>query len=297
MAVTKRRTSIANPPRKRKRNGPRKMSAKQIKHFGTARQKAALKSARKRKRTVKAKAAHRPRTKSNPRRVAKRATRKSSHRKRTAGRRAVKRNVGQVVSLLLGPAMGNPGRKAKSVVRTKKRKNSSTRRHHRRATSKVRRHARRRNSPLGGGFGGDIAEVLYMIGGGVGSKLGAQMVLGSNNTGIFGYGANLAVGAVLAWGVKSLMKNAKAARDVFKGAILQVVLRAITDYTPFGSYTSQLGMGDYMASNWVTPQRYVDGLNSAQVQIPGGWAPTTVVASSGVNAAAMGAGSDGSGIY
>lgn len=147
---------------------------------------------------------------------------------------------------------------------------------------------------MGGAFGGDVLEVLYMIGGGVGSKLGAQMVLGSNNTGVVGYAANLAVGAVLAYGAKSVMRNAKAARDIFKGAILQVVLRAITDYTPFGSYTSQLGMGDYMASNWVTPQRYVDGLNSAQVQIPSGWAPTTVVASSGVNASAMGAGNNDS---
>jgi hypothetical protein len=112
-----------------------------------------------------------------------------------------------------------------------------------------------------------------------------------------GYAANLAAGAVLAFGVKSLMHNPKAAASIFKGAVLQVVLRAIADYTPFGTYTSQLGMGDYMASNWVTPQRYVDGLNSAQVQIPGGWAPTQVIASSGVNANAMGAGSDGTGIY
>ena len=46
-----------------------------------------------------------------------------------------------------------------------------------------------------------------------------------------------------------------------------------------GQYTSQLGMGDYLVSNWVNPQRYVDALHSAQVQIPGGWAPTTVIQS------------------
>jgi hypothetical protein len=155
-------------------------------------------------------------------------------------------------------------------------------------------------NPMGGALGGDVVSVLYMIGGGVGSKMLTQVALGSSNTGIIGYAANLAAGGLLAWGVKGFLKNPTAARDVFKGAVLQVVLRAISDYTPFGQYTSQLGMGDYLASNWVTPQRYVDGLNSAQVQIPSGWggAPAVVVASSGVNASALGAGNgDGSGMY
>ncbi len=181
--------------------------------------------------------------------------------------------------------------------RSRKRSNASHRRHTRRSNPR-RMHHRRRN-PMGGALGGDVISVLYMIGGGVGSKMITQVALGTSNTGIIGYLANLAAGGILAWGVKSFMHNASAARDVFKGAVLQVVLRAISDYTPFGQYTSQLGMGDYLASNWVTPQRYVDGLNSAQVQIPAGWgAPAVVVASSGVNASAMGAGNgDGSGMY
>ena len=147
---------------------------------------------------------------------------------------------------------------------------------------------------MGGSWGAELTQALYIIAGAVGSKLGAQMVLGSKNTGVLGYGANLGAGALLAWGTKAVLKNAAAARAVFAGSVVQVVLRLIADYTPFGQYTAQLGMGDYLASNWVTPQRYVDGLHSAQVQIPGGWAPT-VVASSGVPAG-MGA-YDGSGAY
>jgi hypothetical protein len=34
---------------------------------------------------------------------------------------------------------------------------------------------------------------------------------------------------------------------------------------------SNLGMGDYIASNWVTPQIYADPNNSAMVVPPNGW--------------------------
>jgi hypothetical protein len=37
-------------------------------------------------------------------------------------------------------------------------------------------------------------------------------------------------------------------------------------------------VGLYLPTNQVWPQRYVDAGNSAQVVIPQGWAPTTVVA-------------------
>jgi len=172
-----------------------------------------------------------------------------------------------------------------------------TRKHHRRATHNTRRkhHARRNGrrrmhrNPFGGGWSQEITNALFVIAGAVGSKLGAQLVLGTNNTGVMGYAGNLAVGGALALGTKAVLKNGKAAAAIFSGAVVEVVLRVISDYTPFGSYVSGLGMGDYFASNWVQPQRYVDALNSAQVQIPAGWAPTTVVSSSGVPA---GMGSD-----
>ena len=53
----------------------------------------------------------------------------------------------------------------------------------------------------------------------------------------------------------------------------QIILRLINNYTPFGQYVSQLGMGDYQAQSFVTPQVLVDPYNSAQIRIPGAWLP------------------------
>ena len=140
----------------------------------------------------------------------------------------------------------------------------------------------------------DITNGLFVIGGAVGTKLFTQMLLGANNTGVMGYAGNLAVGGALAMGAKAVTKNGHFAASIFSGAVVEVLIRVINDYTPFGSYVSGLGMGDYFASNWVTPQRYVDALSSAQVQIPAGWAPTTVIQSAAAPAGMSGM-YDGSG--
>ena len=269
MAFATRRTSIANPAHRK-----RKMSAKQIRIWGTKRQKAAL-----------------------------RAKHKVSHRKRSSPRPA-RRNFGEVVSLTLGSPI-NPASKGKAMAKPKRkyhRTNDPGRRPRRRSIAHNPAHHRartkpyardnprhhRRHNPMGTGWGAQITSALYIIAGAVGSKLAAQAVLGTNNTGFMGYGANLAAGGILAWIAKGVLKNAQAAREVFAGSVVQVVLRLIADYTPFGQYTAGLGMGDYLASNWVTPQRYVDALHSAQVQIPGGWAPTTVIQSAAPPVAAGG---------
>jgi hypothetical protein len=285
MAIARRRVSIANPARRRK------MSAKQIRFFGTKRQKAGLRAKR-----------------SAPRRRAHK--RNTTHRSRTSPR-AVRRNLGEQVLLTLGNPASKRRQVAKHRTRTKKRSTASV--HHRRRssqsnprrrysarrTNRAVRHNRRRRNPMGGSWGAEVTQALYIIAGAIGSKLGAQMVLGTSNTGFIGYGANLAAGGILAYAAKALMKNDAAAKGIFAGAVVQVVLRLITDYTPFGQYAKLQGVGDYMASNWVTPQRYVDGLNSAQIEIPTGWGPGApmVMASSGVNANAVAAGSDGMGAW
>jgi hypothetical protein len=283
MATATRRVSIANPAR-------RKMSAKQIRIFGTKRQKAALR------------AKHRPR--SAPKK------RNTAHWRRSSPR-PVRRNLGEQVLLTLGNPETKPasGGKAMAKQRTKTKSKASV--HHRRRSHQsnprrhytARRHNRvvrdhRRRNPMGGSWGAEVTHALYIIAGAIGSKLGAQMVLGTSNTGFMGYGANLAAGGILAWAAKGIMKNTEAAKGIFAGSVVQVVLRLITDYTPFGQYASLQGVGDYMASNWVTPQRYVDGLHSAQIEIPDGWGPAPMVtASSGVNANAVAAGSDGMGAF
>lgn len=143
-------------------------------------------------------------------------------------------------------------------------------------------HHRRRGSrrnPLGTGWGATFLEGLGVLSGLLGSKYVAQMVLSSSNTGIMGYGANLAVGVAGGWAAGSLLKKPKLGQAFLIGAVIEVIIRVLEDYTPFGQYTSGMGVGDYFASNWVTPQRYTDALHSAQVQIPGGWAPSVVVQS------------------
>jgi hypothetical protein len=50
-----------------------------------------------------------------------------------------------------------------------------------------------------------------------------------------------------------------------------VILRALNDYTPFGSYVANLGMGDYQMQSYVTPQILLDPVNSSAINIPPGW--------------------------
>src|ERR1039458_4085936 len=168
MATATRETIIANPARKRRSNmaARRKMSAKQIKHFGTPRQKAALKSRLK----------STPRPRSKPRR--KNAARKvitgygstvmnpsgktnvvfnkgkranpKHHRKakrRRTNKVARKRNLGAIYALTANPAK----RRKKSMARTKRRSSPRHRRagSARRRSNPVRHHRRRRNPGFG----------------------------------------------------------------------------------------------------------------------------------------------------
>lgn len=151
---------------------------------------------------------------------------------------------------------------------------------HRRSTKKNTGHHRRgtKRNPSMGDLTGLATSAVFTIAGAVGTKYLTQMVLTSSNTGVMGYLGNLVSAFLLSWGVKAFMKNDRAAAAVLSGGIVQVVLRLINDYTPFGAYTANLGMGDYSASgignympqNFVTPQRLTDGLNSAQLQTYGG---------------------------
>jgi hypothetical protein len=149
-----------------------------------------------------------------------------------------------------------------------------------------RRHSYRRN-PLGAGWGSTFTEGLAILSGLLGSKYVAQMVLGSSNTGIMGYVANLAVGGVGGYLAGTVLKKPKLGQSFFVGSVIEVIIRVLEDYTPAGTFIQSMGVGDYFASNFVTPQRYVDALNSAQVQIPNGWAPTTVISSAAAPAGAM----------
>lgn len=224
-----------------------------------------------------------------------------------------RQNFGEIVSFTtlgaLNPAKGRRNRMAvakrrprraaahsNGARRNRPRKNAPARHMHasaqphfrrsrairRKRPNPVRRHHQR--NPSMGGFGGKVVDYAFLIGGAVGSSLLAQAVLGASNTGVMGYGADLVAGGLLAWGAKMLPATRKYAASIFGGSMVAVMLRAIRDYTPFGTYLSQAGLGNwgvgmYMPWNGVSPQRYIDPLNQSQVQIPSGWAPTTVVQS------------------
>lgn len=267
MAVATVETIVANPARRRKKMAHR-MTLKQRLHFGSARQRAAAKAALRGKRKNTAK---RRRTVSRPHR----------RRRRT-------QNPGEIIAMTLG----NPARRKNKVAATKRRRrrhasahaghrrrrrhNPSVRRHRRR-TARVynRAHRRRvynpgrrrrrssyRHNPAGMGW-----KDIFVLGGGalVGSSLssaGTQLILGASNNGPMGYAGNLVATLVLSWLGGMVVRNRAFPMGILAGGIGGLMRRIIADYSLLGGYTAQLGMGDYMVSNWVTPQRLASDFRS-----------------------------------
>lgn len=223
-----------------------------------------------------------------------------SKQKKSYKRNPHRRNSGgEIVAFSLA---GNPGRKVKAMAKSKRkrynrpgskshvrrntgRKNHAKRSNHRRRSTRrrnpgmaMRRHNYHRRNPGTGSIGEVITTSTFVLVGALGSKLGAQLVLGTNNTGVIGYAGNLAVGGVLWFLADKVMKNKTAASGVIAGTVAQLILRLINDYTPFGTYISGLGMGDYQMQSFVTPQILVDPLTNADISIPPGWAPKMISA-------------------
>jgi hypothetical protein len=289
MAEVQRKRTLVNPARRRKRRNRarRKMTAKQIRHFGTKRQKAALKASRKRKRTNRARR-HAPRTNAAPRRSrrARRAAR-PKHRRRT--RRA---NPGGIVEVALNPA---PRRRKKVAATRKRRRKSHSRRrsnvrhrrnpapmtHRRRRRSTGHRRNRRRSvrrNPSMGGVSNLIVQAAYAVGGAVGSKYLTQMVLGAANTGYVGYAANLAASFVGGKLVGMFTRNKAAENSVILGGVIMTLVRFLSDQTPLGETLKTAGFGDYEASTWLSPARYIDAAKSAAVDIPTALRPQIMAA-------------------
>ena len=263
MAFAVRETQIANPANrgsgKRKNMAKRHLSAKQIKAgFGGKRRRTALKAKR-----------HNPRSAPKSKTTARRAS--------TRRKPARKRNMGEVVSILLPGMAGNPARrKGKKTMAASKRKTkrASAQRKagtRRRTTKKMyvakRRHSRRIGNP------GRVVEYVKagaaVVGGAVGSKLATQAILGASNTSWMGYGGNLVATGLLGWGAHVAFKDKLISQMVIAGGIAQVIVRMIGDYTPYGQYLSGSGVGDYQASAFLTPQRMMpNALMSAALEQP-----------------------------
>jgi hypothetical protein len=196
---------------------------------------------------------------------------------------------------ILGFTLGNPGRRRATMAKKHKKASRGSKSH---KSNPARHHskkyvARRHRSNVGGmaGLTPMVTNAVFVIVGALGSKLATQAVLGPNNVGLVGYAGNAAAGGLLWFLTSKVMKNPAASSGVIAGTIVQIVLRIIHDYTPFGQYVAQLGMGDYQMQSFVTPQVLVDPWKSADIQIPDGWAPRTVIQAPVAAAAGGGMGS------
>lgn len=157
----------------------------------------------------------------------------------------------------------------------------AARRTRRRSTGRRRNSSRRRTArrnPSMGGVSNLIVSAGYAIAGAVGSKYLTQMVLGSSNTGMMGYGANLAASFIAGKAVGMFTKNKQAENSVILGGVIMTVVRILSDLTPLGATLQQYGLGDYEASTWLSPARYIDGAKSAAVDIPTALRPQMVPA-------------------
>jgi hypothetical protein len=180
---------------------------------------------------------------------------------------------------ILGFTLANTGRRkgTSSMAKTKKKRSTHKKAagygHHRTNTGHTKHKKYRRNAGTMSGLTPLVTNAAFVIIGALGTKLATQAVLGTNNTGLVGYAGNAAVGGVLWFITEKFMKNRAASTGILSGTIVQILLRVINDYTPFGQYVAQLGMGDYQMQSFVTPQVLVDPWNSAQIAVPPGWGP------------------------
>jgi len=293
---------VANPARKR-RTMARRMTLKQRLHFGTPRQRAAAKAALRSSRSRKRTAAHRrPRT----------TSRRRHHRRET--------NPDEIIAMTLGNPARKKGRKKMAATKRRRRRHASNpaghrrrprhtahRVHHRRRTranpgrrrrvyNRGRRHIRHRN-PAGHRW-----TDIFVLGGGAAvggalSSAGTQLILGTSNTGAIGYVGNLVSTFVLSWLGGMVTRNKSFPAGILAGGIGALIRRVIADYSLFGGYTASLGMGDYLVSNWVAPQRLASDFrslseaNMGPFNAQGGWgwqSSAPAISSSGVSTRGMG---------
>lgn len=141
-----------------------------------------------------------------------------------------------------------------------------------------RRKQKRRANPSLRSSGGLLKNGLFMLAGLVGSRLLPQIFLASNNTGVMGYGANLAITLGGGFLTKSVLKDSQAGNMFILGGIGGIILRAIQDFTPFGQAinTSLQGVGDvgiYGATTFFVPLAEAGGSDRGQVALPAAVSP------------------------
>jgi len=136
----------------------------------------------------------------------------------------------------------------------KSRPNGGKSTHHRKAAKRNPMSSRRRRRNPSGGFSGAIGSGKELIVGGVSGLASAiitrqlpQIVLGGNNSGIEGYGANIVTGMVATW-LAGMFGGPAAGRGAAIGAAVIVLDRVISEQvSPLAPYVSLSGVGDAAA--------------------------------------------------
>ena len=101
-----------------------------------------------------------------------------------------------------------------------------------------------------------------------------------------GYAANAVATAIMTFGANMVPATRKYASMVAVGGAVQIMLRIVNDYTPYGQYLSLSGLGDYQVANFPTPSWYPNGLKSANPSNP--WPAAQIAAPAAVNSSGAG---------
>lgn len=260
MAVVRKRVRLANPARRKK-----KMSPKQIRFFGTKRQKAALKA----KRRSTTKRVTRKRT--TPRRVARRRV-AAAPKRRTHRRRRPTSNVGEIITIGLQP--GTKKRRASMATRRRKRRvaRNPVRRYRRRRVVRAgarrrnpvrrirrrrvtRRISRRRRNPVARQLlTGTMRNVVGVVGGAAAVKLIVDRLPYQLNAGPIGYLSTGIVAAVLGMAVGRFGKNKPLGEMVALGGFVYLTLRVLQDFIPGLAAISPIGLRGVVPSSFYSPQ-------------------------------------------
>ncbi len=257
MAVVRKRVRLANPTRRR-----RKMSPKQIRFFGTKRQRAALKSKRRRTTTKRAAPKRVARKRVARRRVAM-APRRKTHRRRTS-------NVGEIITIGLQP--GTKKRSKSMATRRRKRRvaRNPVRRYRRRRVMRARarnpvrrirrrrvtrRISRRRRNPAARQLlTGTMRNVVGVVGGAAAVKLIVDRLPYNLNAGPIGYLSTGIVAAVLGMAVGRFGKNRPLGEMVALGGFVYLTLRVLQDFIPGLAAISPIGLRGVVPSSFYNPQ-------------------------------------------
>lgn len=308
-------TRLAGNPRRvnAKPRTKRKMSPKQIRIFGTKRQKAALRASR-------ARPAHRPRTKSNPLVVTlkPKATARNPHRRRTtvAVKRAVARNRRRVkVSnrrrrVATNRRRPNTRHRRRSnprpvmVARRRRRTNVHHRRHnrHRNPTRIVvmapRRANRRHRNPDLFGAGLGSKQTLKMLGGGLVGVAAAKFIpqlLPASLTSSLGTSAftqMLITGAsavAAGWLAGKLDKD--FGNGVMFGGLMQTASVGLNAFLPnFTIAGVPVALGDLVQGQFAVPQNPLRQMGQRAIAAPAGSAPSNMPAAAGMKVTSSGLG-------